>query len=88
MRNGSFPKYGDPNIEPPKYHIPYYKDPQNGSPNFREPPYEARRLPSAWECHMSYSLNSLKGVTYGIIYGTIIGVIKGDTRSLDYSSYR
>ena len=37
--------------------------------------------------HMSYSLNSLKGVTYGIIYGTIIGVTKGDTRSLDYSSY-
>ena len=23
----------------------------------------------------------------GIIYGSIIGVIKGDTRSLDYSSY-
>ena len=23
----------------------------------------------------------------GIIYGTTIGVIKGDTRSLDYSSY-
>ena len=37
---------------------------------------------------MSYSLNSLKGVIWGIIYGTIIGAIKGDTRSLDYSSYR
>ena len=35
---------------------------------------------------MSYSLNSLKGVIYGIIYGTTIVVIKGDTRSLDYSS--
>ena len=31
---------------------------------------------------MSYSLNSLKG---GYI-GDYIGVIKGDTRSLDYSS--
>ena len=36
---------------------------------------------------MSYSLNSLKGAIYGNIYGTTIGVIKGDTRSLDYSSY-
>ena len=36
---------------------------------------------------MSYSLNSLKGVIQGIIYGTTIGVIKGDSRSLDYSSY-
>ena len=32
---------------------------------------------------MSYSLNSLKG----IIYGVTIGVIKGDTRSLDNGSY-
>ena len=32
---------------------------------------------------MSYSLNSLKGVTEGIIQGTIMGIIKGDTRSLD-----
>ena len=37
---------------------------------------------------MSYSLNSLKGVIWGIIYGTTIGVIRGDTRSLDYSSGR
>ena len=36
---------------------------------------------------MSYSLNSLKGVIYGILWGTIIGVIKGDTRSLDNGSY-
>ena len=36
---------------------------------------------------MSYSLNSLKGVTQGIISGTTIGLIRGDTRSLDYSSY-
>ena len=36
---------------------------------------------------MSHNLNSLKGVIYGIIYGTTIGVIKGDTRSLAYSSY-
>ena len=37
-------------------------------------------------CHVSFSLNSLKGGYIGIIYGTTIGVIKGDTRSLDYSS--
>ena len=36
---------------------------------------------------MSYSLNSLKGVMEGTILGTTIGLIKGDTRSLDYSSY-
>ena len=36
---------------------------------------------------MIYSLNSSKGITYGIIKGTIIGPIKGDTRSLDYSSH-
>ena len=37
---------------------------------------------------MSHSLNSLKGVIWGIIYGTTIGVIKGDTRSLvDNGSY-
>ena len=36
---------------------------------------------------MSYSLNSLRGVIYGsILQGTTTGVIKGDTRSLDYSS--
>ena len=33
--------------------------------------------------HMSYSLNSVKG----IIWGTTAGVIKGDTKSSDYSSY-
>ena len=32
------------------------------------------------------SLNSLKGVIYGIISGSSIGLIKGDTRRLDYSS--
>ena len=37
---------------------------------------------------MSHSLNSLKGVLYGITYRTTIGDIKGDTRSLDYSSYK
>ena len=34
---------------------------------------------------MSYSLNSSKGVIWGIVYGTTIGVIQGDTRSLDYA---
>ena len=37
---------------------------------------------------MSYSLNSLKGGYIGIIWGTTIRVIKGDTRTLDYGSYR
>ena len=36
---------------------------------------------------MSYSLNSLMGGYIGDYIGTTIGVIKGDTRSLDYSSY-
>ena len=36
---------------------------------------------------MSYSLNSLKGVMWGIIWGTIILVIKGDTWSSDCSSH-
>ena len=35
--------------------------------------------------YMYHSLKFLKG---GIVQGTTIGVIKGDTRSLDYSSYR
>ena len=38
---------------------------------------------------MSYSLNSLKGGLYkGLYMGTAIVVIKGDTRSLGYSSYK
>ena len=36
---------------------------------------------------MSESLNSLKEVGKGIIQGTTIRVIKGDARSLGYSSY-
>ena len=36
---------------------------------------------------MSYNQNSFKGVIWGIIYGTTTGDIKGDTTSLDYSSY-
>ena len=43
------------------------------------------RLNSLSGDHMSYSLNSFKDY---IIYGITIGAIKGDTRSLDYSSYR
>ena len=38
---------------------------------------------------MSYSLNSLKGCSIGDYIGdhySTIGAIKGDTRSLDYSS--
>ena len=37
--------------------------------------------------HMSYSLNSLKGVMQGLIQGSIMGGIKGDTSSLDDGSY-
>ena len=37
---------------------------------------------------MTHSLNSLKGIYIGdYIKGTTIGDSKGDTRSLDYSSY-
>ena len=36
---------------------------------------------------MSCSLNSLDGVICREMYGSIIGLIKGDTRSLEYSSY-
>ena len=42
----------------------------------------------AMETHMSHSLNSLKGGYIRDYIGTTIGVIKGDTRSLDYSSHR
>ena len=34
-----------------------------------------------WSCHVSHSLNSLKGGYIGDYIGTTIGVIKGDTRS-------
>ena len=34
---------------------------------------------------MNYSLNSLKGLTSGILLGNIRGANKGDTRGLDYS---
>ena len=36
--------------------------------------------------HMSYSLNSLKRVMWGIVYGTAISVTKTDTSSLDDGS--
>ena len=36
---------------------------------------------------MNYSLNSLKGLYRGLYRCTTIMVIKGDTRSLDYSSH-
>ena len=38
---GSFPKQGDPNIDPniPIYYSPYYWDPQKGTHNFGKPPY-------------------------------------------------
>ena len=39
------------------------------------------------EPHVSYSLNFLREGYIGMIYGTTIGDIKGDTRSLDCSSY-
>ena len=36
---------------------------------------------------MNYGLNSLKGDYIGDYIGTIIGCVKGDTRSLECSSY-
>ena len=36
---------------------------------------------------MYYSLNASKGVDLGDYIGTTIGASKGDTRSVDYSSY-
>ena len=39
------------------------------------------------DIHMQLCLNSLKGGIWGIIYERIIGLIKGDTRTLDCSSY-
>ena len=37
---------------------------------------------------MSYSLNSLKGDSIGDYIGEYVRVLKGDSRSLDYSSCR
>ena len=36
--------------------------------------------------HMYYSLNSFKGVIEGDYYSTTLGLLRGGTRSLDYSS--
>ena len=41
---------------------------------------------SSLQPHLSYSLNSLKGVIEGSPRGTIIGVSKGDDGSLDHGS--
>ena len=38
--------------------------------------------------HMSRCIISLKGCSIGDDIGSIIGVVKGDTRTVDYSSYR
>ena len=37
--------------------------------------------------HVSYSLNSFKGVIHWIMWGSMVGLIKGNTRSLDNGSY-
>ena len=37
-RYGSFPKSGDPNVDPKNY-SPYYGDPQKGTHNFGKSPY-------------------------------------------------
>ena len=50
-------------------------------------PSAALELLSSWSYgNVSYSLNSLKGGYIRDYIGATIGVIKGDTRSLDYSS--
>ena len=38
-------------------------------------------------CHMRFSLNSLKGFILRILLGSIIRVTKGDARSIEYSPY-
>ena len=43
--------------------------------------------PGVISTRMSYSQNSFKGGFLGDYIGTSIGLIKGDTRSLDYSLY-
>ena len=43
----------------------------------------SRRAPP----HVSYTLNSLKGIIQGNMQGSRIGVFKGDTRSLDYGTH-
>ena len=48
----------------------------------------SRSLLRLYDSYMSYGLNSLKGDYIGDDIGNYYrGVIKGDTRSLDYSSY-
>ena len=39
-----------------------------------------------FQVHVSYGLNSLKGLYRRLCRGTTIGDIKRDTRSLDYGS--
>ena len=39
-----------------------------------------------YKCNVGHGLNSFKGGYIGDYIGGIIGLIKGDTRSLDYSS--
>ena len=60
------------------------KNPLN-QPPMQRPTANARNVGSDY--HTSYSLNSLKGGYIGDYIGTTIRDIKGDTRSLDYSSY-
>ena len=48
--------------------------------------WQTLRLSEYLPGYLSYSLNSLKGVIWGIVFGTITVFIKGDTRSLAYSS--
>ena len=46
------------------------------------------RLSCLHRIYTSCSLNSLRGVfIWGIIEGTFLEAMKGDTQSLDYSSY-
>ena len=44
-------------------------------------PYMPLYTPTYPTPYMSFSLNYLKGVIWGVIYGTTIRVTKGDTRS-------
>ena len=52
---------------------------------YRLPSMSTHAQGSVWK-DVSYRLNSLHSVIWGIIWGTSIWLIKGDTRSLDYGA--
>ena len=82
MQCGNFPPIFLIGLHEPELIFP--KNPLN-QPPMQRPTANARNVGSDY--HTSYSLSSLKGGYIGDYIGTTIRDIKGDTRSLDYSSY-